>query len=92
MILQGWCSDQPPDTSMEILKNHHPNGAIYTTDIFPERLWDMGTGAARMFASKSGHIIVRVQEPGPQQTYELFVLDANRQIQKRTGPIEVSSK
>lgn len=111
LILQGWSSDQPPNQSVEMLaeKQVLPSGKrkvppkIFATDIFEERLQDLGPALNKMFASTSGHVVVRVH-PHPsatamylrrrekQQIFEVYVLDGNRRIKFHHGHNPVSPK
>ncbi|CAB9515146.1 Inherit from NOG: competence protein ComEC [Seminavis robusta] len=89
VVLQGWCSDQPKSESVRLLQS--PSRQIFATHVFPERLNAMGPELARLFASTWGHVVVRVHPPAaddPQQpqTYEIFVLDGQRQLKSYHGP------
>jgi len=94
-ILQGWCSDQPPVESMKYLseprKNNDPRH-LFATDMFKEHLPDLGD-LAQLFVSTAGHVVVRVHPPKKQQqTYNVFVLDENRNIESTHGPYYVDEK
>ncbi|CAB9528120.1 Inherit from NOG: competence protein ComEC [Seminavis robusta] len=96
MILQGWSSDQPPKKSMEMLynskKSNNKTRQIFATDIFQERLDELGPTLSSMFQSTSGHVLVRVHPPETKQLrgsrndrrqrYEIIVLDGDRQVKK----------
>jgi hypothetical protein len=65
LILQGWCSDQPPRASMEMLSKplaSERRREMFATDIFEERLQALGP-LADLFASVAGHVVVRVYPP-----------------------------
>jgi hypothetical protein len=105
MVLQGWSSDQPPKKSMEILADSRlPGGSqrkIFATDIFQERLRDLGPVISKMIHSTSGHVVVRVhpratKEKSPQrlgndtrQTFEVVVLGGDRRIKQHYGHFPV---
>jgi hypothetical protein len=83
MILQGWCNDQPPNHSMETLKDSLGTSRdLFATYVFGERLKDLDF-LSQIFKSTVGHVVVRV-EPQPTsqisgvQNYHIYVLDGNR--------------
>lgn len=94
-ILQGWCSDQPPVESMKYLSEpRKKNDArhLFATDMFKENLSNLGD-LAQLFISTAGHVVVRVHPLEKQlQTYDVFVLDENRNIASSHGPYNVDKK
>jgi glyoxylase-like metal-dependent hydrolase (beta-lactamase superfamily II) len=95
VILQAWCSDQPPVESIELLAGNKQR-QIFATHVFPERLNAVGPRLAKLFASTSGHIVVRVHSPPANkqrattgQLYEVFVLDGRRKVSSHHGPYHV---
>ena len=79
---------------------------IFATDIFQDRLKALGS-LSRLFRSTSGHVLIRVHPPidvnnakigslrgsdTNQQTYEVVVLDANKQIKKHYGHFPIRKK
>jgi hypothetical protein len=67
MILQGWSSDQPPNQSLQLIRDSHPVGRvkprIFATDIFQERLDGLGPTLRKLIKSTSGHVLVRAHPP-----------------------------
>jgi len=103
MILQGWSSDQPPKRSIEMIasmpyktndKSTIPR-KIFATDMFQNRLDEFGPELSKLFASTSGHTVVRVHPPPPKedktepQMFEVLVLDGNRKIKAHHGHFPV---
>ena len=66
LILQGWCTDQPPNHSMETLLQHQQDkpADLFTTWISEERLDGLRQqkkSLRNMFKSTVGHVVVRVE-------------------------------
>jgi ribonuclease BN (tRNA processing enzyme) len=108
MVLQGWSSDQPPKKSMDLLAasvlQDGSQRKIFATDIFQERLDELGPLFTEMIKSTSGHVVVRVHpqstqqgntslrsenERGARQTFEIVVLDGDRRIKQHYGHFPV---
>jgi ribonuclease BN (tRNA processing enzyme) len=88
MILQGWCTDQPPDHSMETLRDSFGSSRdLFATYVSGERLKDLDS-VRHMFTSTVGHVVVRVEPPpiSGVQNYHVYVLDGNREVDKYFGP------
>jgi ribonuclease BN (tRNA processing enzyme) len=109
MVLQGWSSDQPPKKSIEMLaavpsKDGGVRRKIFATDMFQERLDDLGHSLSKLFQSTSGHIVVRVHPPSKavlrrrdspsasRQTFEIVVLDGDRKVKTHYGYFPVRAK
>jgi hypothetical protein len=103
MILQGWCSDQPPNHSIEMISQHMKDDTtitttqkdIFATSIFNERLNELGN-LRNLFKSTLGHVVVRVEPPATDpndritnQQYHVYVLDGSRQVHNYFGPYKV---
>lgn len=99
-ILQGWCSDQPPQKSMELLSRSVDGTSkprqIFATHVFQQRLDSLGPILSDLFTSVSGHVLVRVQpkekDASVKQTFEIFVLDGDRKIKSYHGHYSVLRK
>jgi hypothetical protein len=91
VIFQGIFSDQPFTSTMNILreprKSDGKNRTLLVTDIYEERLKAIGE-KGQAFASIGGHVVVRVYEPGPDQYYEIYVLDGEKMVRSRLGPFK----
>ena len=104
LILQGWCTDQPPDHSMETLALQKHPADLFATWVSDERLNELQKQKKlrNMFKSTVGHVVVRVEplsqngtgndDTGSfkdQQQYHVYILDGNRQVNKYSGPYDV---
>ena len=68
LILQGWCTDQPPNHSMETLLQQKDPADVFATWVSEERLHELRRNKknlSNMFKSKVGHVVVRVEPPPP---------------------------
>jgi hypothetical protein len=89
LILQGWCSDQPPDASMDWIGQMKRAPQIFATDVFDDRVENMTNAKWRqLFQSRGGHVLVRVYPPPSEgeQSYDVFVLNGKRQVESKFGP------
>lgn len=91
VILQGWEVTQPPKMVSPVLQRHRHGRHFLATFSFPEALKDLEDVK---FTATEGHIVVRAYEPSESslsadQEYQVFVLDADRKIQSRSGPMKV---
>ena len=100
-ILQGWCSDQPQKSSIELLSapvastTSGKGREIFATQLFPDRLKALGPVLAKLFVSTSGHVLVRVRgkrKGERNQVFEIFVLDGDRTVKSYHGPYNVRNK
>ena len=104
LILQGWCTDQPPDHSMKTLALQKNPADLFATWVSDERLNELQKQKKlrNMFKSTVGHVVVRVEplsqtgtgndDTGSfkdQQQYHVYILDGNRQVNKYFGPYDV---
>jgi hypothetical protein len=100
LVLQGWCTDQPPNHSMETIQQSFGKATrdVFATWISDERMEDLGDSLRNMFKSTTGHVVVRVEPPSSMialgdennggQSYHVYVLDGDRRIDKYFGPYE----
>ena len=65
--------------------------SLLMTDTYKESLKAVGEHA-NAFISTEGHIVVRVYEPGPDQYYEIYVLDGKKRVKDIFGPFKPTSK
>jgi len=100
MILQGWSSDQPPKSSMEMIaaspvsKSGYQR-AIFATDVFEDFLDSLGPELSKFVQSRSGHVVVRVNPKNKdtgRQTFQVSVLDGNRRVKSSFDRILVRPK
>ncbi len=92
-ILQGWSSDQPLDSSMEVIAQMKRVPPIFATDVFDERLDNFTNPHWKSyFQSRRGHVLLRVYPPPPQGTpqYEIFILNGERQVESKFGPFDAN--
>jgi hypothetical protein len=105
LILQGWCTDQPPNHSMETLRQQKHPADLFATWVSEERLSELRKQQKRwsdMFKSTVGHIVVRVEPPplsssnnldtstsSDEQKYHVYILNGNRHVSKYFGPYHV---
>lgn len=90
IILQGIFSDKllkPAMSFMTRMKSDGRKRALLMTDIYEESLKAIGEDR-KAFASTEGHIVVRVHAPGPDQYYEVFILDGGKRVKDVLGPFK----
>jgi hypothetical protein len=91
MVLQGWSINQPPNHSMETLRDSFGDSRdLFATYVFRERLKDLDS-LNKMFTSTVGHVVVRVEPPSSSlisgvQKYHVYVLDGDREVSTYYGP------
>lgn len=92
VILQGWCSDQPPDQPMAMLVGKRKSGDFrhfFATFLYESRMQELDPKLVKAFLSVLGHVVVRVhpvREEDGRQPYYVYVLDAHRMVKDMFGP------
>ena len=70
VILQGWCTDQPPNHSIETLLRQKNPAKLFATWVSEERIKEVEKETKKhirdIFKSTVGHVVIRVEHPPPR--------------------------